>query len=67
MTVPAFNVTVTDGATVTELHPLHNSGTRLPVHGKLELTPDQPILRAGLSAVVEIDTGHRRRLFGYML
>ena len=40
---------------------------RVPVRIKLELTPDQPILRAGLSAVVEIDTGHRRRLFGYML
>ena len=40
---------------------------RVPVRIRLELTPDQPILRAGLSAVVEIDTGHRRRLFGYML
>ena len=29
---------VTDGATVNALHPLHNSGTRLPVHGRLELT-----------------------------
>ncbi len=40
---------------------------RVPVRIKLELAPDQPVLRAGLSAVVEIDTGHRRRVFGYML
>src|SRR4051812_34535927 len=37
-TVPAPNVTVTDGATVTAEHPPHNSGMRVPVHGRLELT-----------------------------
>ena len=40
---------------------------RVPVRIKLDAAPDQPALRAGLSAVVEIDTGHRRRLFGYAL
>lgn len=37
---------------------------RVPVRIKLDLRPDMPQLRAGLSSIVEIDTGHRRRLFG---
>ncbi|HRA82408.1 MAG TPA: HlyD family secretion protein [Thauera sp.] len=40
---------------------------RVPVRIKLDDASDQPALRAGLSAVVEIDTGHRRRLFGRTL
>lgn len=37
---------------------------RLPVRIRLEPGPHTPQLRAGLSTTVEIDTGHRRRLFG---
>ncbi|MGE0487484.1 MAG: HlyD family secretion protein [Gammaproteobacteria bacterium] len=37
---------------------------RLPVRIKLDPTAHVERLRAGLSATVEIDTGHRRRLFG---
>lgn len=37
---------------------------RVPVRTTLESQAGMPQLRAGLSAVVEIDTGHRRRLFG---
>lgn len=37
---------------------------RVPVRIRLELAPGMPQLRAGLSTVVRIDTGHRRRLFG---
>jgi membrane fusion protein (multidrug efflux system) len=40
---------------------------RVPVRIALDARPDLPPLRAGLSAVVEIDTGHRRRLFGFAL
>ena len=40
---------------------------RVPVRIKLDAGPNAPQLRAGLSAVVEIDTGHRRRLFGFAL
>jgi membrane fusion protein (multidrug efflux system) len=35
---------------------------RVPVRIRLEPQPDAPVLRAGLSAHVEIETGHRRRL-----
>jgi len=38
---------------------------RVPVRIRLLPSPASPQLRAGLSADVEIDTGHRRRLFGY--
>lgn len=38
---------------------------RLPVRLRLRDTADRPELRAGLSAVVEVDTGHRRTLFGW--
>jgi len=38
---------------------------RVPVRIKFDAAPGMPQLRAGLSAVVEIDTGHRRRLLGY--
>jgi membrane fusion protein, multidrug efflux system len=37
---------------------------RVPVRIDLRPQAGQPALRAGLSAVVEIDTGHRRSLFG---
>ncbi|MDD5249076.1 MAG: HlyD family secretion protein [Rhodocyclaceae bacterium] len=37
---------------------------RVPVRIRLAAAPDLPQLRAGLSAVVTIDTGHRRRLLG---
>jgi membrane fusion protein (multidrug efflux system) len=37
---------------------------RVPVRIRLDATPGLPQLRAGLSALVEIDTGHRRRLLG---
>jgi membrane fusion protein, multidrug efflux system len=40
---------------------------RVPVRIKLDADTNAPQLRAGLSAVVEIDTGHRRRLFGFAL
>jgi membrane fusion protein, multidrug efflux system len=37
---------------------------RVPVRIRLDEAAGQPRLRAGLSAIVEIDTGHRRRLLG---
>ncbi len=37
---------------------------RVPVRITLDAGSDMPQLRAGLSAIVEIDTGHRRRLLG---
>ncbi len=40
---------------------------RVPVRIIIEAAPDTPQLRAGLSAIVEIDTGHRRRLLGFAL
>lgn len=38
---------------------------RVPLRIRLDTRPGQPQLRAGLSSSVEIDTGHRRRLFGF--
>lgn len=40
---------------------------RVPLRIKLDVEPGMPQLRAGLSAGVEIDTGHRRRLLGLAL
>jgi membrane fusion protein (multidrug efflux system) len=40
---------------------------RVPVRIRLEAVSGMPELRAGLSALVEIDTGHRRRLLGFSL
>lgn len=40
---------------------------RVPVRIKLTKTDDQPILRAGLSTVVKIDTGHQRHFLGFSL
>ncbi len=40
---------------------------RVPIHIALAADNGQPPLRAGLSAVVEIDTGHRRHLLGVSL
>ncbi len=39
---------------------------RLTVRLKLEQSDDAPPLRAGMSAVVEIDTGHKRELHGIL-
>ena len=38
---------------------------RVAVRIRLEPSPNLPRLRSGLSAVVKIDTGHRRRLLGF--
>jgi membrane fusion protein (multidrug efflux system) len=35
---------------------------RIPLRVKVKLDPEKPILRAGMSAEVEIDTGYRRTL-----
>jgi len=40
---------------------------RLPLRIRLDAEPGLPQLRAGLSATVEIDTGHRRRILGAAL
>ncbi|MNY40806.1 Multidrug export protein EmrA [compost metagenome] len=40
---------------------------RVPVRIRLDAAPAMPQLRAGLSAVVTIDTGHRRSLLGLTL
>lgn len=40
---------------------------RVPVRIRLEGMADGPRLRAGLSATVEVDTGHRRRILGWSL
>lgn len=40
---------------------------RVPIRIRVEPADANPALRAGLSAIVRIDTGHRRRLFGYAL
>ncbi|MCO5120064.1 MAG: HlyD family secretion protein [Burkholderiaceae bacterium] len=38
---------------------------RVAVRIRLDDAADMPALRSGLSTWIEIDTGHRRRLFGY--
>ncbi len=40
---------------------------RVPVRISFDAASGKPPLRAGLSAVVEIDTGHKRKLFGLTL
>lgn len=35
---------------------------RIPVRIRVDRLPDDPVLRAGMSAVIEIDTGHQRSL-----
>jgi membrane fusion protein (multidrug efflux system) len=35
---------------------------RIPVRIRVDRKPGDPILRAGMSVIVEIDTGHRRSL-----
>ncbi|PLK48641.1 HlyD family secretion protein [Uliginosibacterium sp. TH139] len=40
---------------------------RVPVRIRIESQAGQPALRAGLSANVEIETGHKRRLLGFTL
>jgi membrane fusion protein (multidrug efflux system) len=39
---------------------------RVPVRLAIENRPGQPPLRAGMSVIVEIDTGHRRELPGFL-
>jgi membrane fusion protein (multidrug efflux system) len=39
---------------------------RIPVRLRVVDAPDDAILRAGMSAVVEIDTGHSRSLLGFL-
>ncbi len=38
---------------------------RVPLRVRLDAQPDAPRLRAGMSATVRVDTGHRRTLFGF--
>ncbi len=38
---------------------------RVPLRVRLDAQSDAPRLRAGMSATVRIDTGHRRELFGF--
>lgn len=38
---------------------------RVPLRVRLEAQPGAPRLRAGMSATVRVDTGHRRSLFGF--
>jgi membrane fusion protein (multidrug efflux system) len=40
---------------------------RLPLRIRLDEKPGLPQLRAGLSATVDIDTGHRRKVLGLSL
>ncbi|MCB1863814.1 MAG: HlyD family secretion protein [Chromatiales bacterium] len=40
---------------------------RVPVRIRIEAVPNAPQLRAGLSTIVDIDTGHRRHVFGLSL
>lgn len=40
---------------------------RIPVRIRIQAPADAPALRAGMSAEVEIETGHRRSLFGFSL
>jgi membrane fusion protein (multidrug efflux system) len=35
---------------------------RIPVQIRVELTPDKPMLRAGMSVAVTVDTGHQRAM-----
>lgn len=59
------------GAEFSILPPQNASGNwvkvaqRVPLRVRLDGQRDAPRLRAGLSATVRIDTGHRRTLFGY--
>jgi membrane fusion protein (multidrug efflux system) len=39
---------------------------RVPVRLQIENRPGQPPLRAGMSVIVDIDTGHRRALPGFL-
>ncbi|MGE3991552.1 HlyD family secretion protein [Pseudorhodoplanes sp.] len=56
------------GAEFSVLPPQNASGNwvkvvqRIPVRLEVELLPDAPPLRAGMSVEIEIDTGHRRTL-----
>ncbi len=40
-------------------------GQRVPVRIKLQVPPDSPQLRIGMSAYVSIDTGHQRSFMGF--
>ncbi len=59
------------GAEFSILPPQNASGNwvkiaqRVPLRVRLDRQSDAPRLRAGLSATVRVDTGHRRTLFGF--
>lgn len=59
------------GAEFSILPPQNASGNwvkiaqRVPLRVRLDPPADAPRLRAGLSATVRVDTGHRRTLFGF--
>lgn len=59
------------GAEFSILPPQNASGNwvkvaqRVPVRVRLDASSDAPRLRAGLSATVRVDTGHRRTLLGF--
>jgi membrane fusion protein (multidrug efflux system) len=36
---------------------------RIPIRVRVDREPEDPVLRAGMSVNVDIDTGHRRSLF----
>ena len=40
---------------------------RIPVRVRLDMKPGDPPLRAGMSADIDIDTGHVRKLVGSVL
>ena len=64
------SISPASGAEFAVLPPQNASGNwvkvvqRIPVHLVLDLPEDAPALRAGMSVVVEIDTGERRSLSG---
>lgn len=62
------SVSPASGAEFAVLPPQNASGNwikvvqRIPLRVELEVTPDSPALRSGMSAVVDIDTGRERSL-----
>ena len=62
------SISPASGAEFSILPPQNASGNwvkvvqRIPVRVRVDRKPDDPILRAGMSVTVDIDTGHRRSL-----